>query len=118
MNKFLTILLAMLSLLAVAAPCRAGGFCAIAYSTHTCRYGYGDGFNTRHGAECTALNGCGAADAQIVGWGHNEYVALARGSGSAWGCGVGTTRRSAECEALANCPSRNAYIVKWVYSFD
>jgi hypothetical protein len=117
MNKVVIILLAVISLFAVA-PCRAGGYCAIAYSTCTCRYGFGDGFNSRRAAERTALNGCGAADAQIVGWGHNDYVALARGSGSAWGSGVGSTRRSAECEALANCPSRNAFIVKWVYSRD
>ncbi len=118
MNKIVIISLLVLGLLAVTAPCRAGGYCAIAFSTCTDRYGYGDGFNSRRAAERTALAGCGAADAQVVGWGHNEYVALARGNGSAWGSGVGSTRRSAECEALAHCPSRNAYIVKWVYSCD
>ncbi len=102
----------------VATPSHAGGYCAIAYSVHTGRYGYADGYNSRHSAERTALNGCGTEDAQIVGWAHNEYVALACGSGLSWGCGVSPSLHVAERTALYNCPSKDAHIVKWVYSFD
>ena len=117
MKRF-AFLLAMLCSLALAVPCYAGGYCAFAYSTHTGRYGYGYGENSRHQAERVALNGCGTEDAQVVGWSHNEYVALALGDGNAWGCGVGPTRRAAEHNALALCSSSNAHIVKWVYAFD
>lgn len=116
--KRFALVAAVLGSLAVAVPCYAGGYCAIAFSVHTCRYGYSDSCNSRHEAERIALNELGTEDGQIVGWAHNSYVALARGSGTTWGCGVGPTRGDAERKALAACPSTNAYIVKWVYSFD
>ena len=118
MKNWLTLLLLALALSVLASPCRAGGYCAIAYSLETQRYGYSDNYSSRGGAERRALEGCGAYDAQIVGWAHNEYVALARGHGNAWGVGVARSRGEAERIALVNCPSRDSYIAKWVCSFD
>jgi len=118
MMRHLAFLSAVLCFFAMAVPCHAGGYCAFAYSTHTGKFGYSYGQNSRHQAERIALNGCGTEDAQIVGWAHNEYVALAVGRGYSWGCGVASTRWGAEHRALENCPSRDAHIVKWVYSFD
>jgi hypothetical protein len=118
MNKWFLILAIAIALTAGASPCRAGGYCAIAYSCQSERYGYSDGYTSRGGAERRALEGCGTYDARIVGWAHNEYVALARGEGNSWGCGVARTRGEAERIALNNCPSRGAYIIKWVCSFD
>ena len=117
MKRF-AILSAVLCGLALTAPCYAGGYCAFAYSTNTGKFGYSYGENSRPQAERIALNACGTKDAQVVGWSHNEYVALALGDDNTWGCGVGSTRRAAEHNALALCPAKNAHIVKWVYSFD
>jgi len=117
MKRF-AFLSAMLCGLALTAPCYAGGYCAFAYSTHTGQFGYGYGENSRPQAERVALNGCGASDAQVVGWSHNDYLALALGDGTTWGCGVGSSRGAAEHNALALCPSKHAHIVKWVYAFN
>ena len=116
--KLFIFLLVLIGSLACTVPCHAGGYCAIAYSVHTGRYGYSDGYSSRALAETRALESCGVWDARIAGWGHNSYVALARGNGSAWGCGVASTLALAESRALHFCPPPNAHIVKWVYSFD
>jgi hypothetical protein len=115
---FLLACITVLLALASTATLYAGGFCAIAYSVSTGKYGLAATYDTRRGAERRALEECNVDDARVVAWYHDGYVALARGDNGAWGCGFGPTRALAESRALANCPSHHARIEHYVYSFE
>ena len=97
----------------------ASRFAAIAYSPNTGRFGYAYGFGSLREAENDALRRCGAADARIVAWVQNGWVALALGNSSAYGF-AWSTRSLADAErmALQNCAAYdcNPYIAAWVAS--
>ncbi len=116
----LTIVLAVTLLAAVLLPTSvsAGGYSALAYSKTTHRWGESHGRISRADAERRALAACNSRGAFVAGWGYNNYIALATGSGSAWGFGFGRTRKIAESHALRACPARDARIVRYAYSFE
>jgi hypothetical protein len=95
-----------------------GGFCAIAYSKSTDRWGESHGYDTRRGAERRALSECGAPDAFIAGWGHNCYVALATGGGGAWGFGWAYSKSEAQHNALGYCLAPDRRIRAVAFSFE
>jgi hypothetical protein len=94
----------------------AGTYCAFAFSESTGRYGFADGFDSRRKAERYALGKCGTADASVVGWVNNGYLALAVGPGNSYGTGFGSSAEVACRNALRNCPRRPARVVKWVWA--
>ena len=116
----LSLLSALILLCAIALPqaALAGGYCAIAYSRSTGKWGDSYSYGSRASAERAALRNCGARGSFIAGWGHNQHIALAVGHGGAWGFGVGASKDAAGRSALRHCPANDAHILRYVYSFD
>jgi Domain of unknown function (DUF4189) len=119
----LSLVLAAAAALWTATPAHAADdtYAAIAYSPDTGHYGYAAGFSSRAAAEFEALNQCEGADAQVVIWGRNAYVALAVGEDGSYGYAWGSTETIARRIALQKCRDYGAgqpRIVVCVYSGD
>ena len=84
-------------------------YAAIAYSTTTGAYGYSFNRSTRFGAERSALEYCGASDAEIMVWCRNNWCALAVGDApSAYGWGYASSAARAKQIALDQCRRRTS----------
>lgn len=84
---------------------------AVAYNRSTGRFGYSwrcDGYGQ---AYQIALSNCSGGE--IVSWGQNVFLALAKGANGSWGTGINVSPKRAKREALRNCSQRgqNARIV-------
>jgi hypothetical protein len=119
-----TIVCALASLLVLTtvhlSPAKAddpgGKFAAIAYSEQSGRYGYAYGCTCLPDAQNNAVANCGAADAHVVVWVENGWVALAVGDNGAYGDAWSTSSvAEAEAIALQNCSQYggNAHIAVW-----
>lgn len=93
----------------------SGPFCSIAFSPSTGRYGHGEGYSTRAGADSRALSECGTYDARVVAWAYHGYVALAVGDGR-YGTGYSTSLRDAKRKAVRNCGAADAHVVQSVWA--
>ncbi len=78
-------------------------YAAIAYSRSTGAYGYAYGYHTRKEAEDEALKRCDAEDAQVLTWGQNRWIALARASDNSYGHAGADTESEAQKTALSYC---------------
>jgi hypothetical protein len=83
-------------------------FAAIANSRTTGRWGSANGWEYRADAENVARKMCHAADADVVVYVKDGYVALAVGDNGIYGAGYGTTRKQAEEMALRECGKRTS----------
>lgn len=85
---------------------------AIAYSAHDERFRYTYACASRSEAEGTALRSLGAADAEIIGWACDAFMAIAGPDGPGhFGVSGGYTREEAERDALANCTGSDPQIL-------
>jgi serine/threonine-protein kinase len=122
LKKWLLIGLVAVALAWMASPAQCAAadyYAAIAFSPSTGACGYSYGFTSLTAAKNRAVEECEGADAVVVGWARNAYVALALGDDRG-ACGVGwaSTAASARAMALANCRARTTgcYIAGTVFS--
>src|SRR4029077_18127094 len=83
-------------------------YAAVAYSTSTYRWGFGDNYATKSEAIARALRECGSADAR-TSWCKNAWIALAISDRSpgGWGSGWGRTPRIARSSGRRECLIKN-----------
>ena len=84
-------------------------FAAVAFSSATKRYGYSYNCRSTERAKELALSNCGAADARVVAWSKNGYIAIARGYRGATGWGWAGDAQTARRNALNNCLRYSSY---------
>ncbi len=83
-------------------------YAAVAYSQLTGRYGSAFGYKTREEAEQSALKYVNTADAQVIYWCKNAWIAFAGGKlGGSWGVAWADTEEEATKNAL-EAGNRNA----------
>lgn len=79
---------------------------AIAYGSHSGRYGYATDLSTRHEAERAAIRNCDSRDCEVKVWFRNNCGALAVGKRGITGWAYNTRRGEARDRALEECRNR------------
>jgi serine/threonine-protein kinase len=90
-------------------------YAAIAYSQDSGAYGYSNNYDSRDGAEASAMRECGR-DCSVVLWFRNACGALATGEDNGYGTGWAMSRGEAEDVAMSNCNdvASECSVVRWV----